>query len=296
MYTFLDHSSIRTAVKWLLYETGKTKRNRKCVSVPVSSSDKSVHFGRSTLSVEDRFDLTYENIIDIMNFDLNNNYFTIGSFTGKQTCGIPMGSPLSPALAVIVCAYYESRIYAKIEKYGWSNTLVGSRYMDDVLSFVTHDGTKESIHRATCICNWIEFGYHRLMELECENTNVEFKFLSSHVTAISGSPISIRYNNKNSESLATTNSQKFLTFQNYGSLAPAQQKKSVVISSLYRLDMNCIELKDLVNSVRELFFELSTLHYPTKVLHSAFNSACKNESLRFKSIPISSIFGDTYPY
>ena len=142
----------------------------------------------------------------------------------------------------------------------------------------------------------LNFGYHRLMELECENTNVEFKFLSSHVTAISDSPISIRYNNKNSESLATTNSQKFLTFQNYGSLAPAQQKKSVVISSLYRLDMNCIELKDLVNSVRELFFELSTLHYPTKVLHSAFNSACKNESLRFKSIPISSIFGDTYPY
>lgn len=270
MYTFLDHTSIRKAISWLLYDTSKTKRDRKVISVPSSPSDKSLHFGRSTITSENRFDLTYEDIIKIVNFDLNNSIFTIGSFTGKQTCGIPMGSPLSPALAVIVCAYYEHLIYSKIKSHGWSNTLIGTRYMDDILAFVTHDGSTESIHRANCICDWVQFGYHDLMVLECENTEFEFKFLSSHVSAICGSPISIRYYNKNSKSLSHDNSQKFLTFQNFGSISPRMQKISVVISSLYRLDMNCIDTKDLVISVRELFFELSTLHYPPHVLMEAY--------------------------
>ena len=69
---------------------------------------------------------------------------------GKQTCGIPMGSPISPALAVIVCAYYENKIFKAVNDWGWSNTntIMGTRYMDDVLSFVTHDGSDISRLRA----------------------------------------------------------------------------------------------------------------------------------------------------
>ena len=144
-------------------------------------------------------------------------------------------SPLSPALAVIVCAYYENKVFKKIKDLGWTNKLMGTRYMDDVLGFITHDGSKESIHRAKCIYGWVKYGYHHLMELECENTTTDFKFLSCHVTAMSGSPISISYYNKNSESLATDSSQTILTFQHYGSIAPKMQKASVVISSLYPL-------------------------------------------------------------
>ena len=285
MYTYLDHTSIRKAVRWLLYDTKKSKtRDRKVISVPTCKSDKSIHFGRSTLTSEARFDLSYEDIIDIMNFDLNNSVFTIGTFTGKQTCGIPMGSPLSPALAVIVCAYYENKVFKKIKDLGWTNKLMGTRYMDDVLGFITHDGSKESIHRANCIYGWVKYGYHHLMDLECEDTTIDFKFLSCHVNALSGSPISISYYNKNSESLAADSSQTILTFQHYGSIAPKMQKASVVISSLYRLDMNSMNLMDLAASVRDLFYELSTLQYPYKVLVNALERACSNTRLRYSTI------------
>lgn len=75
-----------------------------------------------------------------------------------------------------------------------------------------------------------------------------------------------------------------MTFQHYGSIAPKMQKASVVISSLYRLDMNSMNLMDLATSVRELFYELSTLQYPYKVLVNALERACSNTRLRYSKI------------
>ena len=61
-----------------------------------------------------------------------------------------MGSPISPALAVIVCAYYENKIFKAVNDWGWANTntIMGTRYMDDVLAFVTHDGSDISGYTA----------------------------------------------------------------------------------------------------------------------------------------------------
>ena len=104
-------------------------RDRKCVSVPVSKSDNSVRYGHSVASDASRINLTYDELLEIVCFDLNNSFFTVGTFVGKQTCGIPMGSPISPALAVIVCAYYENKIFKAVNDWGWSNTntIMGTR-------------------------------------------------------------------------------------------------------------------------------------------------------------------------
>ena len=82
------------------------------------------------------WNLSYDELLEIVCFDLDNSFFTVGNYIGKQTCGIPMGSPLSPALAVIVCAYYENRIIETVKSWGWTNTILGTRYMDDLLSFI----------------------------------------------------------------------------------------------------------------------------------------------------------------
>ena len=101
----------------------------KCrILLSVSKADNDVHFGRSVDSDGSRITLSYKEIIKIVDFDLSNSFFKIGSYLGKQTVGIPMGSPLSPALAVIVCAFYENRLYKMIENFGWNNTIVGTRY------------------------------------------------------------------------------------------------------------------------------------------------------------------------
>ena len=271
MYTSLDHTSIRRAIRWLLFDTKKQGlRDRRCVSVPKSKSDPNAHFGRAGACDKSYLTFTYDYLVDIINFDLNNSFFAVGpDFVLQQTSGIPMGSPLSPALAVIVCAYYEHKIQEKISERGWSNMILGTRYMDDLLSFVTHDGSLESKSRARRILNWIKFGYHRNMSLECENTMAPFKFLSSTVTANSGSAVSIKYFNKNSDSIKSIGTQKFLTFQHYGSLSPHAQKLSVVISSLHRICMNSLNLDDFLSSVSDLCLELDILSYPPSLIEDA---------------------------
>ena len=285
MYTSLDHTSIRNAVHWLLHDVTKgNMRDRKKVSVPVSKTDNDLHFGTSCDVDKSRITLTYDDLTDIVNFDLNNSVFTVGSWTGKQTCGIPMGSPLSPALAVIVCAYYETKIFKKISSKGWNNKLLGTRYMDDILSVVTHDGSNESMNRAKVILKWIKYGYHKNMDLECEDTSVPFKFLSAMVTANGSSPLSIKHHNKNTAPIVMTGKQKFLNFQHYGSLSPKDQKLSVIISSLHRIDLNCSHPWDMVVSARSLFLELALLGYPAKIFFDALHRATNNRNLRWNEV------------
>jgi hypothetical protein len=63
--------------------------------------------------------------------------------------------------------------------------------------------------------------------------------------------------------------QKFLTFQHYGSLSPVAQKRSVVVSSLHRLCMNSNGKSDYTKAKNELFIELRFLKYPYSILRDA---------------------------
>ena len=272
MYTSLDHSSIRTAIRWVLFDTQKKRfRDRRAVSIPVSKNDNDIHFGRSLASDGSRLTLSYDDLLSIVEFDLDNSFFKIGDFIGKQTSGIPMGSPLSPALAVIVCAYYENKIYSMIDEFGWDNTILGTRYMDDVLSFISHDGSVLSKLRARWIGNFIKYGYHDKMDLECEDTSVPFKFLSTVIDASPGNPVSFSFYSKNAESIRLSGNQKFLTFQHYGSISPPSQKLSVVVSALHRICMSSSSLAAFTSAFTDLKSELRSLLYPDSIITKALN-------------------------
>ena len=182
-----------------------------------------------------------------------------------------MGSPLSPALAVIVCAYYENKIYSMIDDFGWDNTILGTRYMDDVLSFITHDGSVLSKRRARLIGYFIKYGYHEDMDLECEDTSVPFKFLSTVINASPGTPIVFSSHSKNAESIRLSGQQKFLTFQHYGSISPPSQKLSVVVSALHRICMSSSSMASFTSAVTDLKSELRSLLYPDSVITMALN-------------------------
>ena len=74
----------------------------------------------------------------VVDFDLKNVYFAVGDPKKKynlyrQIIGVPMGSPLSPALAKITCMYFENMM---LQKYKHENAcyIEGVRYMDDLLA------------------------------------------------------------------------------------------------------------------------------------------------------------------
>lgn len=95
----------RIAVKWLLAKV-QTATRRHEISVPISkNNDSPPHLGRSSGKDHDRITFTFDELLDIVNFDLSNAVFCVGDTLLKQVVGIPMGSPINPSLAQIIPWY-----------------------------------------------------------------------------------------------------------------------------------------------------------------------------------------------
>jgi len=69
----------------------------------------------------------------VLEYDVNHIYFTTGDKLRRQTCGIPMGSPASPAMAVAVCAHAEHHFQIEHPEVQIHQ---GFRFIDDVLLFL----------------------------------------------------------------------------------------------------------------------------------------------------------------
>ena len=109
------------------------------------------------------------------------------------------------------------------------------------------------------------------MDLECEDTSVPFKFLSTVIDASPGNPVSFSFYSKNAESIRLSGNQKFLTFQHYGSVSPPSQKLSVVVSALHRICMSSSSLVAFTTAFTDLKSELRSLLYPDSVITKALN-------------------------
>ena len=182
-----------------------------------------------------------------------------------------MGSPLSPALAQIVCAYYEFHTMQLAHRVGIDNALEGVRYVDDLTAVIYYDPTSgPSKTRAKILATLLQYGYHPKMELEVENTNVPFKFLSSilEVNKIT-CKFKAKFHNKNLAQIKRREPQLFPTYQHFHSYAPTRQKLSVVISSIHRIGNACNSIHSVQNAFNNLFVELRLLKYPTHIIRNA---------------------------
>ena len=98
--------------------------------------------------------------------------FCVGDTLLKQVVGIPMGSPISPPLAQIICAYYESQVTQENKTKNLTNPVEGVRYVDDLTAFIFYlKNNAKSRADAEEIASRIQFGYHKDMELEVEDTS-----------------------------------------------------------------------------------------------------------------------------
>ena len=285
MYTSLDHKSIRIAVKWLLAKVQAATRRHE-ISVPISkNNDSPPHLGRSSGKDHDRITFTFDELLDIVNFDLSNAMFCVGDTLLKQVVGIPMGSPISPSLAQIICAYYESQVIQENKTKNLTNPVEGVRYVDDLTAFIfynKHD--RNSYADAKDIASRIQYGYHKDMELEVEDTLLPFKFLSSMMTVCANTGhISAAYHNKNYDDIIQGKAQTFPTYQHYSSYAPPQQKKSVVISTIHRIGNACNSVIAAQAAFNTLCSELHQLEYPCAIINRAL-CRVRNVDDRWRSI------------
>ena len=281
MYTALDHESILASLNWLL---NLHFRRRGGVVIP-KDPDQKPYFSNCITEPESGYFLSKQQILNITTFDLNNIFFTCKSSLLRQIIGIAMGSPLSPALAILNCAYHEHLFHKFLESNHRtiSPDFFSVRYMDDLLSFVVDfdcdfkhadcdkhpDGSCTEIH--TIFHDLFHF-YHERLTMEIEPHTGTFKFLESMITVkdnVISSQFYLRNYNRNQNRVT----KNFLNTQHWDSYNNAPIKRALVLGTLYRILRFSDPLASTVLPViAHWTVELRDHGYPAHVLHRSIRS------------------------
>ena len=134
MYTEMQHTTIMNALVWLIGVTSGSERGRDRVAIRRFKSKQFVtHWGRSYNKFT-HTEMTIETLMTIIQYDMNNVYFTLGDVLLRQINGIPMGGFISAPEAQLVCIYSEVQFHKSCGLD--SRYISGTRYMDDLTVFI----------------------------------------------------------------------------------------------------------------------------------------------------------------
>ena len=153
MYTNIEHTNLISVIDWVIGKVHTFFPNRE-VFVPRSKTKApSWHQFRNPANLG--ITLSLGEMRRILTFDIENLYFGLGNKILKQTLGVPMGSPCSPALAVAVCMHAEHHF---MQDHPDMEVIAGFRYIDDLLLYLAKP------------CEDIKTMYPPPLELEEEDT------------------------------------------------------------------------------------------------------------------------------
>jgi hypothetical protein len=199
--------------------------------------------------------------------------------------GIAMGSPLSPALAILNCAYHEHLFHKFLESNhrAIAPDFFSVRYMDDLLSFVLDfdrefkhadcdkhpDGSCTEIHT---VFNDLFHFYHKRLTMEIEPHTGTFKFLESMIT-VKDNVISSQFYLRNYNKEQNRVIKKFLNTQHWDSYNNTPIKRALVLGTLYRILRFSDPLESAVLPViAHWTVELRDHGYPAHVLKKSIKS------------------------
>ena len=264
-YTNLDHNEIRKSVLWLFDEARKIKRNCNFVSVHNNKNEKICIGNRMEHFGWHNFD--FDTLFEIVNMDLNNAIFSVGDVILKQVKGVPMGSPLSPILAILVASYYEYMFFSNLSELE-KDKVDGIRYVDDIViigSYVAHD-IIDKRHTDRLIDDFIRCYHEDLVLEEEEIKNDQFVFLEGDISISNSDVFLMQIKNKNWESVLNDNSQKIKRYVHWKSYSPSQIKRSIIFGAINRIVIHSSSDCFIFYSVMKLFFELRLLQYPWRIM------------------------------
>jgi len=183
MYTNLPHEDLFQAIDWVL-NLAESTFDMHQIHVPKNKTKKP-YVG--TKLYNHVVTISFSHIKEILVKDINNIFFTIGKRVARQTQGVPMGSPCSPALAIALCSFYEHNFLTKNPNrkfYGW-------RFMDDLLMCVPPSMDTSELTNI----------YPKPLDLEEEKvqTNSTFKYLQTETKVEENCNIQIGFVEKNTQ-------------------------------------------------------------------------------------------------
>jgi hypothetical protein len=280
MYTNLQHNKIIKSTNWLLEKAKKYNRKRGNNNFTINITNKKPYIVRWGKAYnEENTNLTIQQISEIINYDLQHCYTTIGGKIYKQIIGAPMGGLLSTNYANICCAFDEDcflRVNTEL-----TTNILGIRQIDDALIFVTYpnnnqtkqenaerfingfDNDKNPIYKDGLKCKKQDVKY------DLPNNTYNFSFIGTHIQikAKGKSTPQIQTQCKNWGNFLTSGKQKFLRLINANSYTPQRIKEGTIIGEIIRYTHYTNQPILLCTAVQKLCIELLSINYKKSYLY-----------------------------
>ena len=207
--------------------------------------------------------LNCEDIIELLQVTLDNNYFTFENKIYKQNHGLAMGSSVSAILAILFMGHVESIALNNL------GTHVGfyTRYVDDVLVLARNREESEHIHNIfnnTEPCIKFEIEHPN----KVDNTNV-LKLLDISLHVSETGEMHYDFYRKNA---------KKPIFVNYKSALPMRSKMNYIKNERNRISNNCFNDSDAELQLSKFNSILKINEYPEKIINNprTFNNERDN--------------------
>jgi hypothetical protein len=280
MFTNLNQQHIKQSIMWLLQiylqdppielNIRKTKYANGALHIQRAHPHE-IQWGKATneLSVN----ISFDDIINATNLDIDYAYAICGDVTIKQQAGCPIGGILSSNYANITCAKYEheylqlnpdiaERIHAfrQMDDLGViivSNKLMASSDDDIYMQQFIHDVLQGNIYKGG-----LEIEQEDVKSTRCKFT-MDFagKLITGHQKR---GELNMYTNTKNWDTIVNEGKQKIFRFPPGDSYIPRQIKDAVIMGSLHRMEGETLTQQDLTTCIQMDIIEMCAIKYTKK--------------------------------
>ena len=283
----------------------RTPRKHRKNKVTLVTETNEVYWGASTHEAnspdkarglkDDIVIFTFDELIQIVHFDLNTAYSTVGKTILKQKHGCPIGGILSSFYANIYCAWREYFFIKQHEQNG-IHRIYGIRQVDDLIMWVSYDNrSPDSEAEAEAIITELlntetkqSKVYRDGLTLTEETVTTRRKQTTRlFKTDFAGTIIEGDLNakafttqtlNKNWHTVRLLNRQRFQKLPHYESYIHPRVKRAMIVGMMIRLDTQ--------NSTEHLFkrhfarsiMELKSIDYTEQFVTHALSTSQKRVS------------------
>ena len=193
-------------------------------------------------------DVATEDLIEMAEFVLSNNYFEFSDSVKQQISGTAMGTKFAPAFACLFMDQVETNFLRGQD----TQPLVWLRYIDDIFLIWTHGDEKLKLFLENLN------NYHPNLEFTHNSSKHSVPFLDLEVTLSNSKIVTDLY-------IKTTDRHQYL---HYESSHPNHTKRSIIYSQCLRISRICSYKKDFDRHMKELRLWFIRRGYPGQLIDS----------------------------
>ena len=268
MFTSISHSTLKHNLYFIIGVCFNNK-GYKFISIKGNQVSYSNTESKNTLS------FTKEDICQMIEIILDNNYVTFANYITKQTKGVPMGSSCAPKMIDLAMAYHEYKFMTDPSNKELALELTDNtgRYVDDFFGYSKHD--------ISAIATTI---YPRELKLNKTSTDYHTHFLDTTVLVVNQKLVIQVYNKTDDFPFSV------IKYSHSASNVHSALGYNTLYGEVLRFARICNDTKAFQDRCRAIYHEFMKLGYEQhKILITIFKCFHRNTKLMIRH----NIFGET---